>query len=276
MTVAPADPVRDPQRLAALQRLALLDTPAEAAFDRLTGLATRVLRAPVALVALVDADRQFFKSCVGLPEPWATRRQTPLSHSFCRHEVAACAPLVIEDARAHPLVRDNPAIVDLGVVAYLGIPLIIGGGHAVGSFCVIDRRPRVWTAEEVAILEDLTAAVLTEIELRAANARLAELDRLRGESLAAISHDLRTPLTAARTALRLVALSAGDRLRPDERELLDNGRRNTERLGRLIDDLLALNQLTAGTLRLAREPLDLREIAADAAAAVEPLVRDKG
>ena len=116
----------------------------------------------------------------------------------------------------------------------------------------------------------------TETELRAANARLAELDRLRGEFLATISHDLRTPLTAARTALRLVALSAGERLRPDERDLLDNGRRNTERLGRLIDDLLALNQLTAGTLRPAREPLDLREVAAAAAAAVEPLVRDKG
>ncbi len=274
--IGAVDPITDPERLAALRRLVLLDTPAEAAFDRLATLATRLLRAPVALVTLVDRDRQFFKSCIGVPEPWAAARQTPLSHSFCQHVVGARAPLVVEDARAHPLVCDNLAIPDFGVVAYLGIPLVTADGHALGSFCVIDQRPRAWTAEEIATLTDLTASVMTEIELRAANERLAELDRLRAEFLATISHDLRTPLTAARAALRLVALSAGDRLRPDERALLDNGRRNTERLGRLIDDLLALNQLTSGTLRLAREPVDLREVVAGAAAAVEPLIRDKG
>ena len=74
--------VRDPVRLSTLRRLCLLDTPPEEALDRLGRLATRVLRAPVALVSLVDSDRQFFKSAVGLPEPWATLRETPLSHSF--------------------------------------------------------------------------------------------------------------------------------------------------------------------------------------------------
>ena len=118
-----------PDRLAALRRSALLDTPAEAAFDRLTRLASTILQAPVALVALLDADRQFFKSCIGLPEPWASRRETPLSHSFCQHAVATGEPLVIEDARQHPLMRENLAIPDLGVVAYAGIPLITAEGH---------------------------------------------------------------------------------------------------------------------------------------------------
>ena len=77
--------LRDPARLSALRQTALLDTPAEEAFDRLTRLASKILRAPVSLVSLVDEDRQFFKSAIGLAEPWASLRQTPLSHSFCQH-----------------------------------------------------------------------------------------------------------------------------------------------------------------------------------------------
>ena len=80
--------LRDERRLAALWRTGLLDTPPEQVFDRLTRLVRRLLGTPVALVSLVDADRQFFKSAVGLPEPWAARRETPLSHSFCQHVVA--------------------------------------------------------------------------------------------------------------------------------------------------------------------------------------------
>src|SRR4051794_34482891 len=119
-----SDLIADAARLEALRRTGLLDTPPEPSFDRLTRLAARLLHAPVALVSLVDADRQFFKSCVGLPEPWSSRRQTPLSHPFCRHEVATGEPLIIEDARQHPLLCGNAAIKDLGVVAYLGIPLV--------------------------------------------------------------------------------------------------------------------------------------------------------
>jgi DNA-binding CsgD family transcriptional regulator len=161
-----------PARLAALRRVALLDTPTEAAFDRLTRLACRILHVPVALVTLVAEDRQFFKSCVGLPEPWASRRETPLTHSFCQYPVVSQAPLVVEDARRHPVLRDNLAIVDLGVIAYLGIPLISSEGHALGSFCVIDSQPRAWTADEVAIVADLAASVIVEIELRASDAEL--------------------------------------------------------------------------------------------------------
>ena len=91
---------RTRERLAALQQTSLLDTPPEEAFDRLTRLATTVLRVPVALVSLVDGNRQFFKSCVGLPEPLASLRQTPLTHSFCKHVVASGEPLIVSDARS--------------------------------------------------------------------------------------------------------------------------------------------------------------------------------
>lgn len=156
----------DPERLAALHRTTLLDGPAEESFDRLTRLAARLLHAPVALVSLVDADRQYFKSCIGLPEPWASMRATPISHSFCRHAVEGAAPLIIRDARQHPLVRENPAIDELGFVAYAGVPLTTTEGHVLGSFCVIDHQPRQWTSEEIETLQDLAATVMTEICLR--------------------------------------------------------------------------------------------------------------
>ena len=166
----PPAAVRAPARLAELRRVKLLDTPADDPYDRLARLAAKLLNTPVALVSLVDEDRQFFKSCVGLDEPWRSARQTPLSHSFCQHALEAGQPLVIEDARAHPLVRESPAIRDLGVVAYAGVPLITSNGHALGTLCVIDHKPRAWARDQIETLIDLAAAVMTEIELHAATA----------------------------------------------------------------------------------------------------------
>jgi GAF domain-containing protein len=168
--------VLDPRRLAALRACALLDTPAEASYDRLTRLAAGFLRAPVSLVSLVDADRQWFKSAVGLPEPWATLRQTPLSHSFCRHVVGTGEALVVEDARADPRVRDNPAVPELGIQAYLGLPMTTADGYTLGSFCVIDTSPRPWEPGDIALMEDLTALVMTEIELRTALRQVSQLE----------------------------------------------------------------------------------------------------
>ena len=158
--------LRNAERLAALSETGLLDTGAEEAFDRLGRLAAKVLRVPVALISLVDQNRQFFKSCLGLPEPWASCRETPLSHSFCRHVVESGKPLIVRDAREHPDLRDNLAIPDLEVIAYAGVPLVTSGGHVLGTFCVADTRPRQWSEEEVRVLRDLAESAMTEIELR--------------------------------------------------------------------------------------------------------------
>jgi GAF domain len=161
-----ADALAEPGRLAALHDAALLDTPPEESFDRLARLAARVVGAPVALVTAVDRDRQFFKSCLGLPEPWATRRETPLTHSFCQHVVTARKPVIVSDARKDSRVIDNLAIRDLGVIAYLGVPLITAAGQAIGTLCVIDHQPRIWTNEEISLVTDIAAAVVSEITLR--------------------------------------------------------------------------------------------------------------
>jgi two-component sensor histidine kinase len=160
------DALNEPARIAALRTTGLLDSAPEEAFDRLTRLVCRVLDAPVALVSLVDRDRQFFKSQHGLPEPVATERQTALSHSFCQHVVRRGAPLIVTDARADVRVRDNLAVRDLSVVAYLGTPLVTPEGHVLGSLCVLDSRPRDWSEADRQTLGDFAAVVMSEIALR--------------------------------------------------------------------------------------------------------------
>jgi two-component system, cell cycle sensor histidine kinase and response regulator CckA len=168
-----------PDRLAALRQTALLDTPPEEGFDRLTRMAARLLGASTSLIALVAADRQFFKSAIGLPEPFASQRVAPLSFSFCSTVVSTGEPLIVEDARRHPLLRHSPAVRELGWVSYAGVPLITRDGHVVGSLCVVDRMPRLWSERDIALLQDLAASAITEIELRQeiANRRQAELGR---------------------------------------------------------------------------------------------------
>lgn len=154
---------RDPTRLGAVRGTGLLDSPPEEAFDRVTRGAARTLGTRGSLVTLLDEDRQFFKSSHGLPEPWASHGQTPLSHSYCKFVVADGSAFAVENARRHPRVRDNPAIEDLGVIAYLGVPLRDPSGELVGSFAVFDAEPRRWETGEVELMEVFGTAVEAEI-----------------------------------------------------------------------------------------------------------------
>lgn len=154
-----------PSRLAALCRTELLDAPAEPAFDHLLRLVTRSLNVPAAMISLVDQDRQFFVSSRGLPEPWASRRETPLSHSLCQFMVGVRGPLAFADLHQHPQLHGFPAIAELGIVAYAAAPLI-WEGEFLGAVCVFDRRPRDWPVEATALLTDCAAAIAGLIDMR--------------------------------------------------------------------------------------------------------------
>jgi len=162
-----------PARLAALRATGLLDDASNAVLDRLTRLVTQLRGVPVALVSLVDDRGQHFPGLTGLGGWAGAQRSTPLSHSFCKHVVTSETALIVTDASLHPLVRDNAAHTELGVVAYAGVPLRTGDGHTYGALCAIDTSPVAWTAEQLAILEDLAAAAMAEIELRATVRSLA-------------------------------------------------------------------------------------------------------
>jgi GAF domain-containing protein len=170
----------DSARLRSLQR-AWVDAEPDEAFDRFASLVKLLLDVPVALVSLVDGERQFFPGAAGLAEPWNGKRETPLTHSFCRHVVAEGRPQVWTDARQDPRVSDNLAIDDLGVVAYAGMPLTDADGHVLGSLCAIDTEPRAWTPGELAVLRDLAAVCSSELRLRIAR-DLAEEARRHAEN----------------------------------------------------------------------------------------------
>ncbi|WP_432488277.1 GAF domain-containing SpoIIE family protein phosphatase [Kineococcus sp. SYSU DK018] len=205
----------------------LLPARPDVDLDRFARLATVALGAPVGLVSMVGAGGQVLPGCVGLPEPWQSERATPLTHSLCQHVVTSGRTFVVDDARAEPLTASSLAIPDLDVVAYAGAPLrladpAVGAGDradggepaapVVGVLCAIDSRPRPWTPEQVAVLEDLAAACSAELSLRAVQERQRLLLTL-AESLvgarsvpevdAAVSAVTRTRLGGARSVLML-------------------------------------------------------------------------
>lgn len=147
--------VTDPKRLAALHATGLLDSPPEEVYDRISRAAAAALDAPFALVSLVDVNRQFFKSAVGLQIESEADRETPLERSVCQYAVASGAPLVLEDARKDPVFKNHPAVLDGTFVSYLGIPLISPDGNAVGTLCVFDQKPRLWGSGHIQVITDL-------------------------------------------------------------------------------------------------------------------------
>ena len=278
----------DPKRLEALEKTDLLDTLPEDSFDRFSRIAARLLDVPVSLVSLVDRDRQFFKSQIGLPESVATRQETPLSHSFCQHVVSRDAPLVIEDAREHPLVKDNLAIRDLDVIAYLGIPLTLSSGHTLGSFCAIQDEPRSWSADEVALMQDLAGAVVSEIELRLTTEALAEArkeaevaNRTKSQFLANMSHELRTPLNAVIGYSEMIREEAEGGLASEEARQqlfadLEQIHSAGEQLLSMVNDVLDISKIEAGEMKLNVSRFDVEEVARDVAETVRPLAERNG
>lgn len=163
----PAIPLDDPERIAALRQAQLLDTPPEEDLDQVARLTSRLLDAPIALLCLVDVNRQFFKSCIGsLPEPHATNRETPLSHSFCQYVVTSNQSLLVEDARKDPFLKDNALVTEHGIRAYAGYPISTEAGHVLGTLCILDSMPRKWRGEEIDLLRSLTEIASTIIRFR--------------------------------------------------------------------------------------------------------------
>ena len=173
MTPAPI-PADEEERLSALAELNLLDTEAEPVFDRITAKLARVFEMPIALISLVDRDRQFFKSQTGLPEALAQTRQTARNVSVCGHVVAKNQVMVIEDLARDRRFANNPLLKEHGVRFYAGVPLLAPNGQPIGSLCVMDMKPRQLTDREKRLLQEYANEVMEEIAKRAPQSRGGE------------------------------------------------------------------------------------------------------
>lgn len=157
----------DRARLAAVAATALLDTGPEEVFEDLASLAARVTGSGRAFVTLVDSDRSFWKSCIGVDIPEVADRQNPVRESFCYFLVGLDGdPFIVGDAAADPRTRDHPSVGPMQIGAWAGYPLLSPDGQVLGSFCVIDDHPRTWTQADLTTLATLARSVSAEIHLR--------------------------------------------------------------------------------------------------------------
>jgi serine phosphatase RsbU (regulator of sigma subunit) len=202
--------VFDPVRLAAVRDSGLLDTPAEANFDRLAGLASMLLGAPFAFVTVVDETRSFWKSCIGIDSDDINERQNPVEQSFCQYVIGTGEPLIVGDVAADPRTADNPSIALMGVAAWAGYPLLGPQGQILGTFCVVDTVVREWTEQHVQILATLAAAAGAEIALRdsaiaATNATIAARQSERRLAFLAAASEILATIPDAEQAVGMLA-----------------------------------------------------------------------
>jgi serine phosphatase RsbU (regulator of sigma subunit) len=251
-----------PARLVALRK-AGLSSEADQGMERFARLVAGRLLVPVALVSLIEADRQVFPGMVGLAEPWATRRQTPLSHSIGQHVAATGHPLVLADARQDERTCASLAIGDLGVVAYAGMPLTDSDGHVLGSLCAIDTEVREWSAQELADLADLTAACCTELRLRIATgvARQAQHQAEVAQQLAETAQNQAEAAqnAAERSDGQARAYAGQARLALERSELMLQAAEDMADTASLTDVREKLRDLVSGNLKPAYVGLTLLE-----------------
>jgi signal transduction histidine kinase len=231
-------PENEDSRLRALYELSILDTPAEQSYDDIAQLAMMVCQVPIAVVSLVDKDRQWFKSCLGL-----NATETHRDIAFCAHAILTPLDVLeVEDATQDYRFADNPLVTgEPGIRFYAGAPLLTQSGLVLGTLCVIDHQPRKLSNVQKSSLMLLANQVVKLLELR-------ETHQLKNEFVSTVSHELRTPLTSISAALRMVLGGMLGEVPAKINEILTVAAKNSQRLTLLINDLLDMEKLLAGKM----------------------------
>ena len=273
-------------RLAALEHYRILDTAPEQVFDDLTELAAHICEVPIALVSLIDTERQWFKSRVGLEA-----RETPRDIAFCAHAILGRDLFVVNDTLQDDRFADNPLVTgDPAIRFYAGSPLFEPGGQAMGTLCVIDREPRRLTPEQEKALHALARQAVSQMELRkklleqqalndqlrAAEAQAVRANRTKSRFLAHMSHEFRTPLNAIIGFSKVLRKTLGSSADQTPLTYLQRITTNGLHLLELVNNLLDLSRIEANQLDVRCEPFNLDALIEETAAQVEPLVMQQG
>ena len=260
MIVAPCA-ANEQERLEALRRYGVLDTAAEADFDAITSLLSAICETPIALVSLVDRDRQWFKSSVGLDAS-----ETPRDLAFCAHAILQDEVMIVPDATQDSRFADNPLVLEEPKIRfYAGAPLVTPGNLAIGTLCAIDIKPRKLSASQLQAIKTLSRHVVTLLELRlklqetqqlnqqlqASRIALEKMTIQRNQLFANINHEMRTPLSAimgfTRRLQKRIQNEQVPSYVPEGLAMIANA---AESLGTLVDDVLDISKVDAGKMQI--------------------------
>ncbi|MDX1694407.1 MAG: GAF domain-containing sensor histidine kinase [Ketobacteraceae bacterium] len=252
-------PDNESSRLQALLDYQILDTEPETAYDDLTLIASQICGTPISLVSLIDKDRQWFKSRVGLDAS-----ETPRDLAFCAHAILQKDVFLVEDTHQDSRFATNPLVTGSPHIRfYAGAPLITKEGYGLGTLCVIDREPRKLTDNQLKALKALAHQVVSQLELRLHTLRLERMKKLRDRLLAMVSHDLRSAFSinigfAQALRTRLSRLSEDD-IVSSLISIEDSSRKAHEQL----EAMLEWSRRQLGERQFTLETINVREICQD-------------
>jgi signal transduction histidine kinase/CheY-like chemotaxis protein/HPt (histidine-containing phosphotransfer) domain-containing protein len=270
-------PKKEDQRLQELLSYKILDTGIDERFDDITELARQTFKTSIAIVSLVDKNRQWFKSCIGLDAA-----ETPRDYAFCAYTILSEEPLVIENAQKDRRTLDNPLVTgEPHIRFYAGVPLINAAGHALGSLCVIDDKPRSADKEQLDTLKRLGRLVVNQMESHK-TAILLEKERkelegsLRGKNMffATMSHEIRTPIAAIMGLAEILSNEEYDS--PfDSKQAARMVLSNSQYLLEVINNILDIAKAETGNLEIENTNCSLFEVVDDVDSIVALKAREK-
>jgi signal transduction histidine kinase/CheY-like chemotaxis protein len=259
MKIAPPT-VDETSRLKALYDYDVLDTEAEKIFDDLTLLAAQICDSPITLISLVDPDRQWFKSRVGLDV-----EETSRDIAFCAHAIHQKEIFEVEDTLQDERFFDNPLVTSApNIRFYAGTPLVSHDGHAIGTLCVIDNKPNKLTEDQREAIKVLGRSVISQMELRKNIKALKQANEHKTEFLSNMSHELRTPLNAIIGFSRLILDDIKHHKVPAKfSEHIGHIDYSGRRLLSVVNSVIDLNKIEAGMMQVQIEPTCVREFVKD-------------
>lgn len=240
--VKPQVPDNEEQRLKELRNYGIMDTEPESSFSDIVAIAAQICNVPIALISLVDENRQWFKASKGLDVP-----QTPRDVAFCAHAINRPNEVMeVKDATNDDRFADNPLVIGAPEIRYYaGAPLVTSNGVALGTLCVIDNQPRELSADQKSALRALSNQVMAQMELRKHNKVLAEHQKLleaKSEELSRfahlISHDLKSPLRAMSTLSEIIMEESAGKLNAEAERSLVMLQAKAQHAYKLVDGIL--------------------------------------